>query len=480
MTVEKNLLSRKIMFPFLSMSEIVQELSRPPEQSQRVTLILGPATAELSRMREREILTDVVFQVGPRRIPAHKVIVAGSSDYFQGLFTTTMREAGQSTVTIRDVSPQIFEQFIQSIYGQPIEITDWRTGLEFYRLTRLYLVRQEILPQLSQLEVPQEDFVEFSRQVLEQNPELTQEIIDLIASQLRYNVDLSDFSDEFIGALLASPSYFQDDPRTTYQIIDRLVKAGRDSNLYNLLDFNRIPWNQRNRLPRSFVLRRTTGEYLPGDVNLTPDVPAVIFSGRPFVAVPIQVYMDYEYEEEYTNAPTGAILRVPRNLSDPESITLEALNGPYDTVRALFGGRPSPTLNINLPIVVDRYEVQTETRAATPYPYVRILEWHPYQTPGLPPLTQSLFPSLPASLGQMQLPGFRAWPALPALGGGPQFPQLPQGQQGTPQFPQLPQGQQGAPQFPQLPQGQQGAPQFPQLPQGQQGTPQLPQGLPRV
>ena len=392
---------------------------------------LGPVIGEFSRLRNNQILTDVIFEVQGRRIPAHKVIVAAGSEYLERLLAGQFKEAREPIINIRDVSADLFEQFIRGLYGEPIDLSDWRRVLEIYRLARFYLVRKDVSELLNLISVPPDDFLEFASEVLQiTGEELTQKTIDSIASQLKSEVDLSGFSDDFIEVLLGSQSYRPPDSRQTYNMIDRLVKSGRDKRLYQIIDLNRLTPQQVSRLPRNFVRRRQTGEHLPGERHLTVDVPQVIFTGQPFAGEVLIPYDDYDrpLTQEQTRGtvatpglpqaygtpylPTsqqnywrGAILRVPQIPVDPENIRAGTFDDePTDNVRAIF-----PTLGgirVSDIYLIEEYEIATEIGDDGPYPYVIVKRWRNI-TPRLQVLQFPYLPGPPMTSHLPQVPGFQ-------------------------------------------------------------------------
>lgn len=61
-------------------------------------------------------LCDVVLIAGPRRIPAHRLVLSAASDYFTAMFTSNVREATQDEVTLKDVDPEALSALVSFIY----------------------------------------------------------------------------------------------------------------------------------------------------------------------------------------------------------------------------------------------------------------------------------------------------------------------------------------------------------------------------
>lgn len=73
--------------------------------------------------RQHEKLCDITIQVQGSNFKAHKVILAGSSPYFEAMFTGELEESRKSTVVIHNISPPIMSLLIEYCYTSSIEIT---------------------------------------------------------------------------------------------------------------------------------------------------------------------------------------------------------------------------------------------------------------------------------------------------------------------------------------------------------------------
>ena len=85
-----------------------------------------PATSLscMAGLRKNRKLCDVVIQVEDRCFHAHRVVLAGSSAYFQAMFTGDLEESKQHTVTIKDIPVSIMETLLDYCYTSSIEITE--------------------------------------------------------------------------------------------------------------------------------------------------------------------------------------------------------------------------------------------------------------------------------------------------------------------------------------------------------------------
>ena len=85
--------------------------------------LLGTCLATITTLRRTEKLCDVTIQVEDEQFKAHKIILAGSSPYFQAMFAGGLEESKQSTVVIHDIPPTIMAVLLDYCYTSSIEIT---------------------------------------------------------------------------------------------------------------------------------------------------------------------------------------------------------------------------------------------------------------------------------------------------------------------------------------------------------------------
>lgn len=61
-------------------------------------------------------LCDVVLIVGHQQIPAHRLVLSASSDYFAAMFTNDVREATQTEIRMKDVDPDALVALVKYMY----------------------------------------------------------------------------------------------------------------------------------------------------------------------------------------------------------------------------------------------------------------------------------------------------------------------------------------------------------------------------
>ncbi|TKS79121.1 Kelch-like protein 22 [Collichthys lucidus] len=76
----------------------------------------------LLALRQGGVLFDVVLRVEGRAIPAHRILLAASCDYFRGMFAGGLRETQQKEITIHGVSHMAMKKILDYIYTAEIEL----------------------------------------------------------------------------------------------------------------------------------------------------------------------------------------------------------------------------------------------------------------------------------------------------------------------------------------------------------------------
>ncbi|KAB1276505.1 Kelch-like protein 7 [Camelus dromedarius] len=70
----------------------------------------------------RKTLCDVILMVQERKIPAHRVVLAAASHFFNLMFTTNMLESKSFEVELKDAEPDIIEQLVEFAYTARISV----------------------------------------------------------------------------------------------------------------------------------------------------------------------------------------------------------------------------------------------------------------------------------------------------------------------------------------------------------------------
>ncbi|ELU03922.1 hypothetical protein CAPTEDRAFT_35088, partial [Capitella teleta] len=80
-------------------------------------------TASLFEMREAGEMVDVHLEFDGLRVPCHKVILAGSCEYFERMFLSNMRESTAKEVSIKGISSTIGLLVVDYLYFRTVDIT---------------------------------------------------------------------------------------------------------------------------------------------------------------------------------------------------------------------------------------------------------------------------------------------------------------------------------------------------------------------
>lgn len=97
------------------------------EEADRVSFTAdGHSTRLLNKMaslrEEGRHLCDVVLLLGSRKIYAHRVVLSACSNYFCAMFTNSMLESRQETVTLTDLDEKAVEDLVEFAYTSKIDI----------------------------------------------------------------------------------------------------------------------------------------------------------------------------------------------------------------------------------------------------------------------------------------------------------------------------------------------------------------------
>lgn len=77
----------------------------------------------MAQLRQENKLCDVTLEAGGQQFPVHRVVLAGSSPYFQAMFTGDMEERRATTVTLHDIPPVALQALLDYCYTATITIT---------------------------------------------------------------------------------------------------------------------------------------------------------------------------------------------------------------------------------------------------------------------------------------------------------------------------------------------------------------------
>ena len=76
---------------------------------------------------EKKEFTDVVFVVGGEKFPAHKMVLASKSEYFNRMLYGNMRESSQKKITLfpdGQVTPATFQKVLDYAYTESLDVNE--------------------------------------------------------------------------------------------------------------------------------------------------------------------------------------------------------------------------------------------------------------------------------------------------------------------------------------------------------------------
>lgn len=105
----------------------------------------------MNRLRQKEALCDVTLVVGGIRIPAHKVVLAAASSYFEAMFTAGMVESRENVIELHNIDASSIQSIVEFMYTSKIEISEdnVQSLLPASTIIQVELVRSECCKFLS-------------------------------------------------------------------------------------------------------------------------------------------------------------------------------------------------------------------------------------------------------------------------------------------------------------------------------------------
>jgi len=95
----------------------------------------------LAGMRRDGVLTDLTIVVEGRNFPVHRVVVAASSPYFRALLTNAMAESFVSSVELKQVSVEAFEEILNFMYTGEATISSLLHAVELLAAAEQFCMR---------------------------------------------------------------------------------------------------------------------------------------------------------------------------------------------------------------------------------------------------------------------------------------------------------------------------------------------------
>ena len=182
----------------------------------------------LTGFLEKNLHTDVIFDLGTVKIPAHKLILSAASDYFNTLFFTPGFRALGVTVPVNGISPEIFKMYLEYVYGNSIRLTDLRTAFQLFMFIDYSQTHWETKDQdLSNLNISS-DYIDYIHLLIRlYHEEVPLEVLQKSAKFIKEYVDLSGLDPEVIKTITNS-TYFDPKIIDRQKIYQNLISKGYD------------------------------------------------------------------------------------------------------------------------------------------------------------------------------------------------------------------------------------------------------------
>ena len=78
----------------------------------------------LDELRDQELLCDVHLMAEGAKFPAHRVVLAAASPYFQAMFTGGFKENQMGEITLNDMSSQGLNCVLDAIYTAELLLSE--------------------------------------------------------------------------------------------------------------------------------------------------------------------------------------------------------------------------------------------------------------------------------------------------------------------------------------------------------------------
>ena len=76
----------------------------------------------MDELRHKDVLCDVILQVGHVQFAAHRVVLAGCSPYLRAMFTNGMQETVQKVITLHAIDADLLSLLLDFMYTGMIDI----------------------------------------------------------------------------------------------------------------------------------------------------------------------------------------------------------------------------------------------------------------------------------------------------------------------------------------------------------------------
>jgi hypothetical protein len=168
--------------------------------------------SKLNDFRNKNIQTDIIFELPGEKISAHKLILSAYSEYFNVLLNNENYKNIEPVIPITNTKPIIFKSYIEFIYNNIVKFDNWRDVLDFilfleYTGTDYNHEDETVI----NMDIKTDEYIEYINKLTDvYNGEIPSDIIGDSAKFIKGYVNLLSFSDEFINVVINSPMYNPD------------------------------------------------------------------------------------------------------------------------------------------------------------------------------------------------------------------------------------------------------------------------------
>jgi speckle-type POZ protein len=87
----------------------------------------GGLSTQLGNLFEDMKFSDVIFNIGGRRFPAHKIILSARSEVFEAMFEHSTQEKFTNQIEIEEIEPEVFQELLRFIYTGRLDSKTMKT-----------------------------------------------------------------------------------------------------------------------------------------------------------------------------------------------------------------------------------------------------------------------------------------------------------------------------------------------------------------
>ena len=179
--------------------------------------------------------TDLPIRIKGSMINVHRLVLTAASSYFDTLLSGRFSDNTQ-VVDVTDTDSETFLRYIDFIYGQPLEVGNWRDAFNLfyyikYTATEWPNQDNDVVKGVS---VPATEYIEYMEQLAQlYDGEVPNEVIKASMRFITEPIDLSPLNEEVIRLILNSSKLENSDARQ--ELLEYMYFSGADNALIRRL-----------------------------------------------------------------------------------------------------------------------------------------------------------------------------------------------------------------------------------------------------